>query len=188
MGWLLYVIVAAIFLGILVSFPIPVSLRFDSSENYIKLEWLGFSITKKLERKKPRRPKEKLKKEEKPVIKAIGRLLVVDRYLLFDLLQKGYHLAIDVLHSVSVRELEADFSTPDPMWNGVLSGIFANTRFKNATLTTNFQNINHVRGWLQFHPQRVVRVVAGLVICLPYGRIIRTVLYIKRQKRKEESP
>jgi len=179
----------AISLGILIALLVPVSLRFDSTERYLKLGWLGLSVTKDLGRKKPRTPREKPEKERKRTIKVIiGRCLLKDRDLCLELFQKGYRSARDMVKAVSIRELDVSFSTPDPMWNGVLCGIFANIHLENVTLGANFQNLNQVRGWLRFYPYKVIQVAAVLMIRLPYRRIIRTALYIRRHERKEESP
>ena len=180
MGALPYIILLAISLGILVFLLTPVSLRFDSTQKYLNVEWMGLSITKSIGRKKPGRPKEKAEKEKKGKIKALGLRLLRDRGLIFELLQKGYRSMIDLLQSVSIREIEATFSTPDPVWNGVLYGIFTNIHFENVNLSMNFQNINYVRVWGQFYSYKIVKVGAGLLIRLPYRRIIRTALYTKK--------
>lgn len=181
MGALPYIIPLTISMGILVFLLIPVSLRFDSTKKYLSVRWMSLSVTKRLGSKKPKRLKVKPEKEKKPNIKAIWRLLLKDRYLIFELFQKGYRSVIDMLQSVSIREMEANFSTPDPMWNGVFCGIFANIHLENVNLSMNFQNINYVRGCLQFYPYKVVKVAAGLLVRLPYRRIIRTALYVKKQ-------
>ncbi len=171
----------AIFLGIL-AFPLaPISLRFDSTQKYLSVGWMGLSVEKKLGRKKPRRPVEKPEREKKRNIKAIGLRLAKDSDLILELFQKGYRSMIDILRSASIQEIEATFSTPDPMWNGVLYGILTNMHFQNVNLSMNFQNINYVRGYLQFYPYKTVKVAAGLLIRLPYRRIIRTALYIRKQ-------
>jgi len=142
---------------------------------------MGLSVEKRLSRKKPRRSVEKPERKKKRNIKAIGLRLAKDRDLILELFQKGYRSMIDVLRSVSNQEIEATFSTPDPMWNGVLYGILTNIHFENVNLSMNFQNINYIRGCLQFHPYKIVKVSLGLLIRLPYRRIIRTALYIKKQ-------
>lgn len=181
MGALPCIILLTIFLGILVIFLIPVSLGFDSRQQNFTVRWMNLSITKRLEKKGPRRPEEKPQREKKRFIKTIGVRLLKDRVLFFELLQKGYHSMIDVLRSVCIREVEATFSTPDPLWNGVFYGILNNIHSKNVSLTMNFQNINYVKGWLQFHPYKIVKVVAGLLVRLPYRRIVKTVFFAKKQ-------
>ncbi len=176
MGALSYIILLTLTVAILGFLLIPVSLRFDSTEKSLTVRWMSLSVTKTLGREKPRRPKEK-----KWTLKAFGRGLLKDRYLFAELLQKGYRTVIDLVRSVSIREMEATFSTPDPLWNGVLWGVFANIHLENVSLSMNFQNINSVRGWLQFHPYRIIKVAVGLLIRLPYLRIIRTASSIKRR-------
>ena len=180
MGALPYMISLAISLGILVFFVAPVSLRFDSTQKYLIIGWMGLSLTKSLDGKKQRRPKEKPEKEKKGKIKAIGLRFLKDRDLIVELLQKGYRSMIDLLRSVSIWEIDATFSTPDHMLNGVLYGVLINIHFENVNLMMNFQNINYVRGWVQFYPYKIVKVGAGLLTRLPYRRIIRTALYTKK--------
>lgn len=181
MGVLPCIIVLAIFLGILVILLTPVSLGFDSTQQNLTVRWMNLSITKRLEKKRPRRPEEKPQREKKRFIKTVGLRLLKDRGLFLELFHKGCHSMIDVLRSVCIREVEATFSTPDPLWNGVFYGILNNIHLKNVSLTMNFQNINYVRGWLQIHPYKIVKVVAGLLIRLPYRRIIKIVFFAKRQ-------
>jgi hypothetical protein len=187
MELLIFVIPITILLGIAILLLLPVSLRFDSRGGFLKVEWAGVPFTREFGRKKPRRPEEKPKKGGARALKAFGQVLLRDRYLLLKLSQEGYRLTVDVLRSFSIRELEANVSTPDPAWNGVLWGIFSSINLKNVTLTVNFQNINHVKGWLQFYPYKVLGVISGLLVRLPYRRIIRAILSSKRKHRKEGS-
>jgi len=62
------------------------------------------------------------------------------------------------------------------LWNGLLYGVLANVRIKNIRLSMNFEHINYVKGCLQFYPYKVLREAPGLLIRLPYGRIIRILL------------
>lgn len=178
---MLYMIFLALILAIMGFLFAPVSLTFDLTQKYLKVEWMSLSITKRLEKKKGRGPKEKPEKEGKWNIKTIGLLLVKDRELVFDLFQKGYRSAKDMLRSVSIREIEGTLSTPDPMCNGVLCGIFSNIHLKNVRVSVNFQDINYVRGRLQFYPYKVLKVAGSLTVRLPYRRILRAVLSNKKQ-------
>lgn len=194
---LFYAIVVAVFLGLLAILLFPISLRFDSTREQFRVAWLGLSFTKKLSSKKLLGPIAKREKEEEPPtakgetqkkkkhrIKAIGRFLLHDRYLILELLRKGYRPLINVLHAVSLRELEASFSTPDPMWNGVLFGVFSNIHLDNVRLSANFTNINYVRGRMQLYPYQIVKMTTSLMIRLPYRRIIKTFLYIKKSRKR----
>lgn len=187
MELLFFITLVAIFLGILTLLLLPVSVRFDSRGRFFNVEWAGFSFTREFGRKKPKRPEEKPKKRGARALKAVGQVLLRDRYLLLKLSQEGYRLTVDILRSFSIREFEANVSTPDPAWNGVLWGIFSSINLKNVTLRVNFQNTNHVKGWLQFYPYKVLGVISRLLIRLPYRRMIRAILSSKRKHRKEGS-
>lgn len=182
MSVLPYVVLLGISVGILALLLIPISFRLDSSQRSLTVGWMGLSVTRRLGRKKARRPEEKPEKKKRRTIKAIGRLLLKDKYLILELLQKLYRPLLCMLRSASIREIEAKFSTPDPLWNGVLYGIIANIHHKNVKLSVNFQNINYLRGCFQIYPYRVVNAVTGLLIRLPYRRISRAVLSVKKQE------
>jgi len=196
-GTLVYVLLPAIPLGIAALLSIPVSLRFDSTQRSLHVGWMGLSFTKSLARKRlepskevpvtrkeTEKPKEKPKKTKKGKISVAGKLLLKERELTIELFQRGYRPILDLFRSVSIREMEASISTPDPMWNGVLAGIFASVPLKDVKLSANFQNVNYVRGSLQVHPYRVVKIAAGLLIRLPYRRIIKTLLSIKKSTER----
>ncbi len=197
MGPLFYIILLAILLGIAALLLIPVSLRFDSTQRSLHVGWMGLSFTKSLARKrlKPakevpvirketKKPKEKPEETKKGRISVAGKLLLKERELMIELLQRGYRSILDLFRSFSIREMEASVSTPDPMWNGVLAGIFASVSLEDVKLSANFQNINYVRGWLLFRPYRVAIAAAGLFIRLPYRHIIKTLLSIKKSTKR----
>jgi hypothetical protein len=177
-----YGIILAIIAAILVFLLIPVSLRFDSTHKHLTVTWMGLSLTKRLGKEKPRPAKETPEKEKKRTIKAIGKRLLKDKHLTFELLQKAYGTAIDMLRSVSVRKMEATFSTPDPLWNGMLWGIFSNIHLENVDLSVNFQDVNDMQACLEIYPYRIVNIAAGLLIRLPYRRIIRAAWYFKKDR------
>ena len=178
-----YLIALTIFLGIVGLLLAPVSLKFDSALRSLQVRWMGLSISMRLAGKKPRKLKERPQRDRKHRIGAIGATLFKDRDVIFELLQRGYHLVIDVVRSLSIRELQANFSTSDPMWNGVLYGIFSGIHFDNVDLSVNFQNINSVKGWFQLYPYKLIKVAAGVLIRLPYRRIVRAALDIRRAVR-----
>ncbi len=197
MGPLFYIILPAAFVGLAIPFLIPVSLRFDSTQRFLGVRWIGISFTKNLARKRLKRskevpvigekieePKEKPEKKKREKIRAGGKLLLKERELTFELLQRGYHSILDLVRSVSIRELEGSFSTTDPMWNGVLAGILTQIHVRNVNLSANFQNLNYVRGSLQVRPYRVVKIAGGLLIRLPYRKIIKALLSIRKSSER----
>jgi hypothetical protein len=103
----------------------------------MSIKWMGISFKRKFREWKSREPGRKTE-EKRRSIKAIGLGLLEDRDLVFELLQRGYPSIIRVLQSVSIREIKATFSTADPLWNGVLYGVFADTRSDRVSLSINF--------------------------------------------------
>jgi hypothetical protein len=186
-GVLSYMVVLAILIGVLVLLMAPIKLRFDSRQKRLTFHWMGLSATRKLRREKLGETQEEGEREKGRIIKTVGRLFLKDRYLTLELLLKAYRPFVYLLRSVSVRELEASFSTPDPMWNGVLFGIVNNIHHKNARLSVNFQGINYLRGCLEIRPYRLLHATISMLVHLPYRRIIRTILGIRKTERKEET-
>ena len=177
----------AILIGVLIVLMIPIKLRFDSRQKRLTLQWMGLSVTKRLEKKKHREWEEGVVTGERRIIKTIGRLLLKDSRLALQLLVRAYHLLVGLVRSSSVRELEANFSTSDPMWNGVLYGLVGNVHRKNVRLSVNFQGINYLRGCFHIRPYRLLHVILSMLVRLPYRRIVQTILDMKKQRRKEES-
>ena len=161
--------------GILALLLAPVSLRFDSRENQLMIRWLGFSLTKKQLRGKPRKPEEKVGRRGW-VARTMRRLLLEDKTFTLKMVHRLFRPAVSVIRSVSVSDMEGTFSVPNPLWNGLLHGVLANVRIKNTRLSMNFEHVNYVKGYLRFYPYKVLRETPGLLIRLPYGRIIRILL------------
>jgi hypothetical protein len=162
-----YVAASVIFLIALVFLFIPVSLEFDTVKKSLKFGWMGVDLRIRLDRWKSH-------------AKAIGLYLVEERGLIFELVQKAHRPLMRLLQSVSIRNIEASLSTPDPLWNGVLYGICFNLPLENVHLSANFRNINYVKGELQLYLYKVVEAAVPLLIGLPYRRIIRAFLSIRK--------
>lgn len=187
MEMLSYGIPVAILMGVLAVLLIPVSVRFDSSQKSLTVVWMGLSWSKRLSREKLRRPGQRPEKEKWLTPGRVFRCMLKDGHLALELLQKLHRPLMHLLRSVSIRKIEASFSTPDPMWNGVLYGVIANIHRENVKLSVNFQEINYLRACLQVQPYRVLNTAIALVLRLPCRRIIRAIVDIKKEERKEES-
>jgi hypothetical protein len=175
-----YVAASVIFLIALVFLFIPVSLEFDTVKKSLKFGWMGVDLRIRLDRWKPGRSKAEPERRKKSHAKAIGLYLVEERGLIFELVQKAHRPLMRLLQSVSIRNIEASLSTPDPLWNGVLYGICFNLPLENVHLSANFRNINYVKGELQLYLYKVVEAAVPLLIGLPYRRIIRAFLSIRK--------
>ncbi len=172
--------VLVIFLKTLVFLFIPLSLRFDTAKKSLQVGWMGVDLKIRLDRRKPARSKKEPERRKKFKAKAIGLYLVEERDLIFELVQKARRPLLRLLRSVSIRNVEGSFSTPDPLWNGVLYGIFFNLPLEKFHLSANFENINYVKGEVQLYLYKIVEAAVPLLIGLPYRRIIRAFLSIRK--------
>jgi hypothetical protein len=169
-----------IFLMALLFLFTPVSLEFDTVKKSLHVEWMGVALRIRLGRRKPARSKAEPERKKKSQAKAIGLYLVEERDLIFELFQKARRPLVKLLRSVSIRNIEGSFSTPDPLWNGVLYGICFNLPLEYVHLSANFENINYVKGGVQFYPYKIVETAVPLLIGLPYRRILRVFLSIRK--------
>lgn len=169
-----------IFLMALLFLLTPVSLEFDTAKKSLHVGWMGVNLRIRLGRRKPARSKAGPERKKKSRARAIGLYLFEERDLIFELFRKACRPLVNLLRSVSIRNVEGSFSTPDPMWNGVLYGICFNLPLENVHLSANFENINYLRGAVQFYPYKIVETAVPLLIWLPYRRIIRAFLFIRK--------
>jgi len=169
-----------IFLMALLSLFTPVSLEFDTVKRSLHVGWMCVDHRMRLGRQKLARSRAKPERKKKSHAKAIGLYLFEERDLIFELFRKARRPLVKLLQSVSIRNVEGSFSTPDPLWNGVLYGICFNLPLENVHLSANFENINYVKGVVQFYPYKLVETGVPLLIGLPYRRIIRAFLAIRK--------
>jgi hypothetical protein len=158
----------------------PVSLKFDTVKKSLHAGWMGVDLRIRLGRRKPARSKAEPERKKKSHAQAIGLYLVEERDLIFELLCKARRPLMKLLQSVSIRNMEGSFSTPDPLWNGILYGICFNLPWEKFHLSANFENINYVKGEVQLYLYRVVETVVPLLIGMPYRRIIRAFWAIRK--------
>jgi len=175
-----HVAALVIFLITFVFLFTPVSLEFDTVKKSLDLGWMGVDLRIRSDRRKPARSKAEPERKKKSHAKAIGLYLFEESDLIFELLRKARRPLMRLLQSVSIRNIEASFSTPDPLWNGVLYGICFNLPLEKFHLSANFENINYVKGEVQLYLYKIVETVVPLLIGLPYRRIIRGFLAIRK--------
>lgn len=175
-----YVAASVIFLVALVFLFTPVSLEFDTVKKSLRVGWLGVDLRIRSDRRKTERSKAEPESKKKSYAKAIGLYLVKESDLVFELVRKARRPLMRLLQSVSVRNVEGSFSTPDPLWNGVFYGICSNLPLENVHLSANFKNINYVKGEVQLYLYKIVETAVPLLIGLPYRRIIRAFLSIRK--------
>jgi len=175
-----YVAASVIFFVALVFLFAPVSLEFDTVKKSLRVGWMGVDLGIRLDRRKTQRPKTEPESKKKSYARAIGLYLFEESDLIFELIRKARRPLMRMMQSVSLRNIEGSFSTPDPLWNGVLYGICSNLPLENVHLATNFKDINYVKGELQLYPYKIVETAVPLLIGLPYRRIIRAFLSIRK--------
>lgn len=181
MSYLGYFILGALLLA-LVILAVPISLGYDSVENWFQVRWLGLTITRRLGQEKP------IKIKQKPGTKpgkikgsAIMPRLWRQPELVTRLIHRLGRFALEVCRTLSFRDSEASFSLPDPMWNGVLYGVLSNIHLQEVNLSVNFEQRNYAKIWVTVYPHRLARQLAVLLIRLPYLHIIRFAWDLKRQ-------
>jgi len=170
----------AIFLMALLFLFTPVSLEFDTVKKSLRVGWMCVDHRMRLGRRKPARSKAEPERKNKSRARAIGLYLFEERDMIFELFRKARRPLVNLLRSVSIRNVEGSFSTPDPMWNGVLYGICFDLPLENVHLSANFESINYLKGAVQFYPYKIVDTAVPLLIWLPYRRIIRAFLFIRK--------
>jgi hypothetical protein len=176
-----YVAASVIFLIITLVFLLaPVSLEFDTVKKSLHVGWIGMGIRIRWDRRKPARSKAEPQRKKKFHAEDIGFYLAEESDLIFELVRKARHPLLRLLQSVSIRNIEASLSTPDPLWNGVLHGLCFILPLENVNLSANFRNINYVKGELQLYPCKIAATAVHLLIGLPYRRIIRALLYVRK--------
>ncbi len=175
------IVALLIFLMALLFLITPISLEFDTAKKSLRVAWMGANLKIRLDRRKKKRSKTEFARKKKSYAKAIGLYFVKERGLILELVKKAHQPLMRLLRSVSIRNIEASFSTPDPLWNGVLYGICCfSLPLENVHLSANFRNVNYVKGELHFYLYKVVQTAVPLLIALPYRRIIRAFLSIRK--------
>ena len=111
MGALPYVAALVISLIALVFLFTPVSLEFDTAKKSLHVGWMGVDLRIRLDRRKRARSKAEPERKKISHAKAIGLYLFEESDLIFELLRKARRPLMTLLQSVSIRNIEASFST-----------------------------------------------------------------------------
>lgn len=181
---MIYVILGLMLLGLLI-LAVPVSLGYDTGEPWLKIKWLGLTLRKSLTEKKKLKQKAKTTtspKRSRPVMLRLWE----KRDLCLELLQRFWHLFLAVLRTLNFRGSEAGISLPDPMWNGLLSGVVSNIHVDNFSLLVNFDNRNYAKIRVTVYPYRVMRQVTIFLLRLPYLRMMRFAWGLKKNAQSSK--
>jgi len=181
-----YVLLGVILAIVIFLLAAPVSLGYDSLEKWLKVRWLGMTLTRRLGRQKPKKPK---KTPESPGSKRKAgnfgamRLLWRQRDLVRELIRKLLRLFLEVYQTLSFRDSEATVSLPDPMCNGMLYGVLTNIKVQELNLTINFEAHNYAKIWVTVYPYRVLQKLAVFLLDFPYLRTIKLAWGLKQQRQ-----
>lgn len=167
-----YFILGAALVGMII-LAVPVSLGYDSSQKWFKVNWLGLTITKRLGKEKSKKPRKITEKEKKIHGLDLAERLWQRRELAAELIRKVGRFGVGVLRTLRFLDSEVGFSLPDPMWNGMLYGILTNVQLQNVSLSVNFEQRNYAKLWVTAYPYRVAWKLAALLIRLPYLNLLR---------------
>lgn len=179
MDYLAYFILAVMLMG-LVFLAAPISLGYDSREQWYQVEWLGLSVTRRWGREKPQKSPRITKKKRKLQGSALMTNLWQRRDLVRALINQVGRFVVEVLRTLTFRDSEAAVSLPDPMWNGVLYGVLANIPWQEVNLSVNFENRNYAKIRVTVYPHRVAWKLAVLLLQLPYRQLLRFAWDLKK--------
>jgi hypothetical protein len=184
MNLLGYFILAAVLLT-LVILAVPVSLGYDSVDSRLRVKWLGLTFTKRLGGEKPakiRPTRQKPHRERKRQLQGRAALtrLWQGRDLVGELINRVGKFGFEVLRTLSFRHTEVSLSLPDPGWNGLLYAVLGNLTLKDANLSVNFENRHYAKIWVTVYPCRLAQKLAGLLLRLPYLRLLKLAWDLKK--------
>jgi hypothetical protein len=177
-----YLILGVLLLGLLI-LAAPISLGYDTGEPWLRIRWLGLTLKKSFAAKKPQK-KSKNKKSQKRQKRgwAVFLRLWEKRDLCLELFQRVWGFFLGVFRTLSFRDSEAEVSLPDPMWNGLLSGVLNTIHLENVSLSVNFENRNYAKIRVTVYPYRVIHQVTAFVLRLPYLRLLRFACDLKKTR------
>lgn len=164
---------------VLVMLAAPISLGYDSGEKWLKIKWLGLSLTKRLVDEKPKKQKTSTAKRKRRG-GAMFKRLWARRELCLELIQRGLRFMLEVVKGLNFRDSRASVCLPDPMWNGLLFGVVSTIHLEQVSLSVNFENRNYVKIQVVIYPYRVASKLAAFLLQLPYIRIVRFAWDLKK--------
>jgi len=170
-------------LVVIIILAAPLSLGYDSLEKWLKVRWLGLTITRRLGQEKPKKFSRRAAGKKKTGAPLAMRPLWRQRDLVRELIRKLAGFAWEVGRTLTFRDSEATFSLPDPMWNGMLYAVISNINVQDVNLSVNFEQRNYAKIWVTLYPYRILPKLAVFLCHLPYGRTIRLAWDLKKQYR-----
>jgi len=182
---MIYLILGIILLALLI-LAAPISLGYDTGEEWLRIKWLGLSLKQRLGVEKPKKPKKTVTETGKTHGWKGLRQVWQRRDLCLELIYRVWRLVLEVFRTLSFRDSEATLSLPDPMLNGLLYGVVSNINLKNVDLSVNFENRNYAKIRVTVYPYRVAAQLATFLVRLPYLRMLRFAWDLKKSRQDHE--
>jgi len=199
-GWVISVF-AALFALVLF---VPFLFTLDSEKKRFYVRWLLFSLSidlsaetttigfagigHEIKKKKPSSappeaapPPPEEKPEGKRSLFSLLSVVLSRRSLLIDLVRKTVRYLIDLLRSFSIRELRVDFSSKDPVIDGICYGAIQGIQIKKVHLSVNFWGENRVVGRLSLMLFRLIIPTTLFLVRLPYIELYRLFKEIRQK-------
>jgi hypothetical protein len=170
-------------LVVIIILAAPLSLGYDSLEKWLKVRWLGLTITRRIGREKPKKFSKRAVGKKKTGAPLTMRPLWQQRDLVRELIQKLVGFALELGRTLTFRDSEARISLPDPMWNGMLYAVIRNINVQDVNLSVNFEQRNYAKIWVTLYPYRILQKLAVFLFHFPYRRTIRLAWDLKKQHR-----
>jgi hypothetical protein len=167
-----YLILGILLMGLLI-LAAPISLRYDSGEQWLRIKWLGLSLKKRLGVEKPKKPRKIIGSKNKRVGWAVLWRLWEKRELCLELTHRAWRFVLEIFRTLSFRDSKAVISLPDPMLNGLLYGVVSTLHLENVDLSVNFENRSFAKIRVKIYLYRVAPKFAAFLMHLPYMRILR---------------
>ncbi|MFZ5448247.1 MAG: hypothetical protein ACOZFS_06375 [Thermodesulfobacteriota bacterium] len=180
-----YLVLGLILLALLI-LAAPISLGYDTRDQWLRIKWLGLSLKKSLGVEEPKKPKKAVTEKGKMHGWAVLRRLWQQRELCLEIIQRVWRVILEIFRTFSFRESEATMSLPDPMLNGLLYAVVSNVHLDNVELSVNFENRNFAQIWVTVYPYRVASKLTTFLLHLPYLRIIRFAWDLRKTARTKE--
>jgi hypothetical protein len=178
---MIYLIPGVILVTLVILLAAPISLRYVSTEPWLRITWLGLSLRKRLGAKKPKEPKKRVSKKKASGPAILARLWS-RRELCLELIQHLWRLFLEVLKALSFRDSRAAVSLPDPALNGLLFAVVANIPLEQVDVSVNFENRNFAKIRVTVYPYRVAWKLIGFLLRLPYLRLVRFSWELKKAR------
>lgn len=203
-GWVLSVFAAILALVLFV----PIFFTIDSERKAFRVRWFLFDLSVDLSTKttvigfagirhvkKKKKPSPSAAPPPSPAEQAappegkrgtfsLFSVILSHRSLLIDLLQKTIRYFIGLLRSFSVRELCIEYSSKDPVVDGICYGAIQGIQIRKVHLSVNFWGENRIVGRFSLMLVRLIVPTLMFLVRLPYVQLYR--LY--KEVRQKEVP